>query len=185
MLHMKQKCYNMEILTLLLRNSNHVRGMAKELKTNPMTVLRATRELFEGNVVDYRQEGKNKVYFLKKTSEARAYVIMNETYKFIKLIKKYPELRKITDKIQKNKRIKLAILFGSYAKGLAKDESDIDIYVETTVQKIKQELEQIDSKLSIKIGKYNKSSLLIKEIEKNHVIIKGIEEYYEKNRFFE
>lgn len=30
---------------------------------------------------------------------------------------------------------------------------------------------------------YNKESLLIKEIERNHVIIKGIEIYYEKINF--
>ena len=43
----------------------------------------------------------------------------------------------------------------------------------------------LDSKLSIKIGKYDKNNNLIKEIEKNHVIIKGVDEYYEKNKFFE
>ena len=42
-----------------------------------------------------------------------------------------------------------------------------------------------DTKLSIKIGKYDKSNLLIKEILKNHIIIIGVERYYEKNRFFE
>ena len=48
-----------------------------------------------------------------------------------------------------------------------------------------KDLEIFDSKLSIKIGKYDKKSLLIKEIEKNHIIIKGVEEFYEKTNFFE
>ena len=78
----------------------------------------------------------------------------------------------------------MIILFGSYAKGTPKKDSDIDIYLETNDNNVKTRVKETNSKLSIKIGKYNKSSLLIKEIEKNKVIIKGMEVYYEKNNFF-
>ncbi|MBI4447428.1 nucleotidyltransferase domain-containing protein, partial [Candidatus Woesearchaeota archaeon] len=81
--------------------------------------------------------------------------------------------------------IRLAILFGSYAKGTANKESDIDIYIDTKDANLKEEVELISSKISVKIGKYNKESLLIKEIEKAHVIIKGVELYYEKNKLFD
>ncbi|MBU0959512.1 MAG: nucleotidyltransferase domain-containing protein, partial [Nanoarchaeota archaeon] len=98
---------------------------------------------------------------------------------------KHSFLRKIVEKIQKDKKIKLAILFGSYVKGLEKKDSDIDIYIETNNKKVKQDLELIDSKINVKIGKYDKENLLIKEIEKDHVIIKGVEEFYERNNFFD
>ena len=75
---------------------------------------------------------------------------------------------------------KLIILFGSYAKNIAKPESDIDIYLETEDQNIKKKTEEINSKLSVKIGAFNKDSLLIKEIIKNHVILKGAERFYEQ-----
>jgi predicted nucleotidyltransferase len=78
----------------------------------------------------------------------------------------------------------LALLFGSYAKGLEKDDSDSDLYIETKSKKTKEELESSDTRLSIKIGDYNQQSSLAKEIEKNHVIIKGVERYYEKTGFF-
>ena len=94
-------------------------------------------------------------------------------------------LRRVIELIKKNDKIRLAILFGSYAKGIAAKDSDIDIYIDTKDAKLKEEAEQIDSKISVKIGSYNKDSLLIKEIEKNHVIIKGTELYYEKNKFFD
>ena len=43
----------------------------------------------------------------------------------------------------------------------------------------------LDARVSVKLGKYDSNNILIKEIEKNHVIIKGVEEYYQKNvRFF-
>ncbi|MEK6952532.1 MAG: nucleotidyltransferase domain-containing protein [Nanoarchaeota archaeon] len=181
---MEHKDYKLEIVDELMRGSNHVRSIAKKLKINHMAIVRKIKELEKENVVDYKEEGKNKKYFLKNTIEARNCMIITENYKLTQLLKKYPVLRGIVEKIQKDNRFKLAIFFGSYAKGIAKLESDIDIYIETNDLEIKKELSRFDTKLSIKIGKYEKSNLLIMEIEKNHVIIKGAEIYYEKNKFF-
>ena len=185
MLHMEQKDYKLEIINELLKGENHIRGTAKSLHINHMTIIRKIKELSEENVVDFKQKGKNKVYFLKKSVEAKSFALMAEGYKLTRILGKYPPLRGIIEKIQKNKDIKLAILFGSFAKGIAKQDSDIDVYIETMNSKLKREIEKISTRLSIKIGRYDKSNLLIKEIEKNHIIIKGIEEYYEKNGFFD
>jgi predicted nucleotidyltransferase len=181
---MEQKDYTMEIVLELLKKENHVRGIAKALGTNHMTISRRIKELHKKNIVDYNEQGKNKTYFLKKTAEAKAYLMMAEHYKFVKTLEKYGSLRIVVDKIQKNKKIELALLFGSYAKGLAKHESDIDIYLDTTDRKIKQEIESVDAKASVKIGEFSADNLLIKEIIKNHVILKGGERYYEKIGFF-
>ncbi len=185
MLHMEQKDYKLEIIDGLLKNPNHIREIAKKLSINHMTITRKIKELRAGNIVDYKTQGKNKVYFLKKNIESKNFVYVTENYKLIRILKKYPHLRSIIEKIQKNKKIKLAVLFGSYAKRIAKPNSDIDIYIETKNQNIKKEIQIINTKLSIKIGGFDLSSLLIKEIIKNHIIIKGIEEFYEKNKFFE
>ena len=182
---MEQKDYKLEIIEKLLQDNNHVRGLAKELKTNHMNIQRKIKELEKENVVDYKEEGKNKVYFLKSNIESKTYAFKTENYKLLKFLRKNPEFRNIIDKIQKDERIKLCILFGSYAKGIEKKESDIDIYIDTQDEKIKKDIKSINMRLSVKIGKYDKSSLLIKEIEKNHVIIKGVEEYYGKSKFFE
>ena len=72
------------------------------------------------------------------------------------------------------------MLFCSYAKGLAKKDSDIDIYIETKNRNVKKSIEDIHSKISVKIGIFDIKSLLIKEIIKDHIIIKGIEVFYEK-----
>ena len=183
MLHMSQICY--KITEQLLRNNNHIRGLAKLLSINQMTILRKINELYDENIVDYKIEGKNKVFFLKKTLEAKQFACIAELNKLFGLLRKYPKLRLIIDRIKRHPEIRLAILFGSYAKGLAKKQSDIDIYIETKNKKIKEEIAAMNSKINIKIGTYDKKNLLIKEIEKNHVIIKGVEEYFEKNEFFD
>lgn len=182
---MSQNDYNVKIVEALLKSKNHIRGLARLLNTNQTTIARKVKELFKNNIVDFKQEGKNKVIFLKKTLEAKQYTCQVEAQKLLEILKRYPYLRRIFELIKKNRKISLAILFGSYAKSIAKKESDIDIYIDTINKKLKEEIELIDSKISVKIGKYDKESLLIREIEKNHVIIKGIEIYYEKNKFFD
>lgn len=181
---MEHKNYKYEIIEFLLRKKGYVRELAKIIGISHMTISRKMKELLKENVVDFSREGKNKVYFLKKTIEAKTYAYITENYKLLKLIEKYPDLRRILEKIQKDKRINMAIMFGSYAKGKAKERSDIDIFIETKNQKIKEEIQDIDSRVSVKIGEYKKGDLF-KEIDKNHVIIKGVKEYYEKNGFFE
>lgn len=169
----------------LLKGENHIRGLAKALNTNQTTISRKVQDLYKQNIVDFKQEGKNKVIFIKKTLEAQEFLYIVEMSKLLQTLKKYPLLRRIIEKIKERENIDLTILFGSYAKGSANKESDIDIYIDTDKAKIKEEVESIDSKISVKIGNYNKDSLLIKEIEKNHVIIRGVEIYYKKNKFFD
>ena len=180
---MEQKDYKMEVVLLLLKKPNHIRAMARELKTNHMLILRKTKELEKENVVDFKEEGKNKTYFLKKTVEAREHILTAEHYKLTRTLFSYPGLRLIVEKIQNDRSIRLAMFFGSYAKGFAKKDSDIDVYIETKNTEIKKSLEMTDTKLSIKIGEYRRENNLIKEMEKEHVIIKGVEDYYEKQIF--
>jgi predicted nucleotidyltransferase len=78
----------------------------------------------------------------------------------------------------------MIILFGSFASLTANDDSDIDVFAQTQKKDLKKALESINSRLSIKIGTFDVNSLLIKEIIKNHVILKGVETYYERVGFF-
>jgi len=173
------------ILNVLFGEEIHARALAKRLDINHMTVMRNLKELVSENVLEFRKEGRNKVFFLKKNMEARNYELISELYKLNKTLEKYPELRKTIKNIQQNKEIELAVLFGSYARGTANKNSDIDVFIETKDRNLKKELELLNSRLSVKIGEYDRSSPLIKEIEKNHVIIKGAEIFYEKIGFLQ
>jgi len=183
---MVQNRNNMElnIILLLLRGGLHLRAIAKNLKESHSTVLRKINNLLEENVLDYKMEGRNKIFYIKKNIQAKNYVFNAERYKLIKLLRKYPKLSIIVEDVLKNVNEKLIILFGSYAKFKAKKESDIDIYIETENKKIRTKLEMLYSKLSVKIGKFNLNSNLAKEIIKNHVILRGVEEFYDKINFF-
>ncbi len=182
---MEQRNYELEIVLALLKKETHVRALAKQIGVNHMTISRKIKSLLEDNVVDFNEQGKNKIYFLKKTSEAKSFIFMAENYKLNQTLKKYPLLRGVIQEVQESKKIKIAILFGSYAKGIPHKDSDIDVYLETSDFKLKEEIESLNTRLNVKIGKYNKGNLLMNEIEKNHIIIKGVEKFYEHSKFFE
>jgi len=135
-------------------------------------------------VLDYEIEGKNHVYFIKKNLIAKSFILNAENYKFIKLLKKYISLEPIFKDIIEKCPDKMIILFGSYAKFIPKNDSDIDIYVETTDKNLKENIQIINNLLGVKIGEFNPNDLLIKEIIKNHIIIQGGETFYERLGFF-
>lgn len=184
---MVQKGNNLklEIILHLLKGEDHIRGTAKNLEESHTTVLRRLNELLEDNVIGYRLEGRNKVCCIKRNLKSRNYVFNAEHYKQIKLLRKYPELNVIAEDVLEECDEDLIIIFGSYANFSAQKNSDIDIYVETRDRKVKNELESIHSRISVKIGSFDLNSPLIKEIIKNHVILKGVEEFYEKIKFFD
>jgi len=181
----KRNNIDLEIILTLLKGESHLREIARQLNESHSTILRKLNMLAEDNIIDYKINGRNKIFFIKKNIQAKNYVFNAERYKFIKLIKAYPELGIIIEDILDKIKQKQIILFGSYAKFLAKSQSDIDIYIQTQNLKIKEETEIINSKIRVKIGDFDLKSNLIKEIIKNHIILRGVDEFYEKIEFFE
>ncbi len=182
LVHMVQKRDNLEmsIIELLLRADNHVRGIAKKLNESHSTVLRKLNNLKKENVVDSRKEGRNKIFFLKKNLVSKTYILQAELHKLTKLLRHNQELGILFEEVLKKTNEKLIVLFGSYAKGLAKKDSDIDIYIETKKRDIKRAVEDIHPRINVKIGTFDRQSPLIREIIKDHVILRGVEVFYGK-----
>jgi predicted nucleotidyltransferase len=183
---MVQKRNNMdsEIILSLLNGGLHLRDIARRLGGSHSTIMRKLNVLVNENVLDYKFEGKNKVFFVKKNLQAKNYVFNAERYKLMKLVNEYPEIGVIIDDVLKKSGERLIVLFGSYAKFEARGGSDIDLYIETSDKKTKGRIESINSGINVKIGNFDMKSPLIKEIIKNHIILRGTEEFYEKTGFF-
>jgi len=176
--------YTYEIILRLLKKEMHGREIAKELKTSLTRVQSILTELRNTNILDYKVEGKNHIYFIKINLQSKLFILNAENYKLIKILRKYPILEPIFKEITEKCPEKIIILFGSYAKFIPKKDSDIDIYIDTTDNKIKDKIKNIYNNLSIQTRKFDTEDLLIKEIVKNHIIIQGGEIFYEKLKFF-
>jgi predicted nucleotidyltransferase len=168
----------------LYKTPTHVRELSRQLNISLTKTQAILKMLLDSNVVDYAFEGKNQVYFVKRNIFARTSLILAENYTLLQLILKYPRLESLFKEIMLKSPDTMIILFGSYAKLIPKKDSDIDIYIDTEDKTLKDKLKLISETLSIKIGTFNTDDLLIQEIIKNHVIIQGVEKYYEKIKFF-
>lgn len=174
----------MEAILLLLRGERHLRGIAKELGWPHSTVMRRLNVLVSENVLDFKQEGKNKVFSIKDSLQAKNLTFNAERYKLLKLFRKYPDIVVIADGLMRKLHDGMIVLFGSYARFSAKKGSDIDVYIGTSDKKAKEIAESLNSRINAKIGSFDTNSYLIREIIKNHVIIRGVEEFYEKAGIF-
>ena len=88
----KRDNIDLDIILLLVKGEAHLREIARMLGESHSTVLRRVNKLVKENVLGYKREGKNKIFFIKNNLQAKNYVFSAERYKLIKLLKKYPEL---------------------------------------------------------------------------------------------
>ena len=176
--HMFQKQNDLLIVNALIGGEGHVRHLAHITGLSPSTIARIVNELSLKGVVDFREEGKNKICFLKRTPEAEAFIFMAEHYRRF-LFLKNDHLRRLVKQILSITSEELVIIFGSQVRGDATAESDVDIYVETEDSNLRNRLQNLFKSLSVKIGHFDKESPLGKEIIKNHVILRGVERFYQ------
>lgn len=167
-----------DLLLALQRRPRHGRELAKDIKQPTATVARKLKELEEERIIDHEAQGRNSVYSIKRGLPSIKALVSAENVRFLQLLEKHPFLMPVCEQILAKTDAPLVMLFGSYAKGREKPDSDIDIYVET--RKDIDGLRNIFGKLSIKRGTFNTDAALLKEIIKDHVIIRGAERYYEQ-----
>ena len=128
--HVVQNLTN-EIILILPRGPLHTRGIADTLERSHATVMRRLQEMVKANILDFATEGKNKVYFLKKSIEGRENTAMGAgNTKQSQSIDTYPT-RGVVRAVVDLQDVHLALIFGSYARGAAHDRSDIDLFIES------------------------------------------------------
>ena len=154
----------LQIITEIQKEPRHIRELEKVLKIPKSTISDKLKELYGQNIVDFKEFGRNKQFFLKSSFDSINYQILVEQYKVNQLFEKYPRIKVIIKEILDVTKEEMVIIFGSYAKLTATEKSDIDIFVNTNSKKLKEEIEQINSKVSVKIGDINLKSILNNEI---------------------
>ena len=105
----------------------HASKIAQLLQLPQKTVARKLKYLEEVKFLQYSREGKNKYYFLDiQESFTFSLLEMVENYKELQFYSGYPAHSLFFRELS---LVSSAILFGSYAKGLAKPHSDLDVVI--------------------------------------------------------
>jgi len=168
-------------------NEYYIREIERILKISPRTSQLILEDLEKKTILESKLRGKIKNYKLKKNQIAKEYLIFAEEYKRISFLQKNELIKEIITKV--NPYIKgIGLIFGSFAKGIEKKDSDLDIFLIGEYDK--KEIKNISKNYGIEISIKNypvkifddniNKDILIKEVIKNHIIFKNSEEFIEK-----
>lgn len=126
----------MKILRNIYENPGiNVSELIKKTKTSPNRVLEYINELEEFEVLERTKENRKKLpvrnLYIKWDSELTLHILsLVEINKKQKIIKKYKKLRTIKKQLcPLLQRGNFCIIYGSYARGGAEKDSDIDLLV--------------------------------------------------------
>ena len=153
--------------------------LARKTNNNQKTTYRYLEELTKESILETRTQGKNKLYRLHKNNKelTKQFLQIIEHAKTYYFYKTKPAIKLILEELKSN--IKgTTILFGSQANNTNNELSDIDLYIigSYNKDKIKEIEKTYNIKIDIKQAKTYEENTLTKEIRKNHIIIKGVEE---------
>jgi DNA polymerase sigma len=160
--------------------------MAKLIGTSHVTLLPHLKRLEEQKILYSEKAGKNKQYLLNKDNIlTKHYLAVTEELATIEYLEKNFFIKKLAEHLNSIDTTNPLILFGSYAKDYATEESDIDLFCIGELNKdqtnqIKKFEATFGKKINIKTAtteNFNTGlrtgDLLIKEIIKNHIILRN------------
>jgi len=194
---MKEKYYNekqLRILSLYATDYTakfHLRRIARAIKADTKTTSINLKKLEDSGIIISEKTGKHKEFMLNfSNSFTRYFLIMAEIYRNIEFLRKNFRIRKIFEMIEN--KAEVIILFGSYAKGSATEESDLDVLIidgdldSKTAEKIENLYGIKLSPISLTKKEFTRmqknKEVFFKEILAAHIILKGFEFFVETTR---
>ncbi len=176
----------LDLFTRGVGKEYYVREMGKLLSVSPRTSQLNLEELERAGVLEAATRGKIKLYRLRNNEIAKEYIKLVEVFKKIRFLEKHELIREIVSKIDSHID-GIGIIFGSYAKGIEKKNSDLDIFIAGSYKR--KEFEKISKLFGVTISVKNYSlnvferefgkDILIKEMLNNRVVFHGIEKFAE------
>ena len=118
----------LSIFTNGFERDYYIREVQKLLKISPRTAQLILNNLEKRTILESKSRGKIKIYKIKKNIIAKQYLVLAENYKKIRFLEQKPLIKQIIEKIMPFVD-GVMVVFGSYAKNLEKNNSDLDIFI--------------------------------------------------------
>ncbi len=180
---------DLKVLSLFTNGYNkeyYIREVEHLLSISSRTALITLAKLETIGILNSKMRGKIKLYAYNSSIIAREYSILAEQYKKIHFLECNTVIKEIIEKLEPCVN-GMVVIFGSYAKGLQKKDSDLDICIAGSCDKVL--IEQIGKRYGIEINikqypldiftKYLRETddILIKEVIEHHVLINNAEAF--------
>ena len=172
---------DLRILCLFTKGYNkelYIREVGKLLGISSRTALVTLDKLERKGILESKTRGKIKVYTIKKISISKEYFLLTEQYKKIHFLEKSHLIKEILEKLDDILK-GIVVIFGSYAKGIQKEDSDLDLFIvgKYDEDKIKEVGHKYGIEINIKsypmkiFEKEINEDILLKEVAENHILI--------------
>jgi len=178
---------DLKILTLFTKEYNreyYIREIEKLIAVSSRTSLVTLAKLEKKGILESKTKGKIKLYSIKKSTISREYFLLTEQYKKIKFMEKNHLIKEILEKTDEFMQ-GIIVIFGSYAKEIQKEDSDLDLFIVGKYEEDK--IKNVGKKYGININiksypmkifkKEIHQDILLREIIGNHILIKGTEKF--------
>jgi len=160
----------------------YIREVEKLLEVSSRTALVTLAKLEKRGILESKTKGKIKTYSIKKSSLSMEFFLLTEQYKKIQFMEKNHLVKEVLEKADEFMQ-GIVIVFGSYAKGMQKEDSDLDLFIVGTFdeKKIKETGNKYGLDINIKsypmdiFEKEIHNDILLKEVIDNHILIKDTE----------
>lgn len=169
---------NLEVISLYRTSYGkrfYLREISKLAKLPLKTSQNALSILEKAKILNSKKEGKNKYFSLnRKNIAAKSMLLQAEIYKTDQFVEKYPQFKMFLKSIKTTSPI---IVFGSFAKFTADQNSDLDLLVisekELRLPFHLLPFQPHEIKMTEKTFRkaLERQEDLIKEIEENHIIL--------------
>lgn len=147
----------------------HVRQIARMTNMNRQTVSETLKRMESERVLDSEISGRNKLYFINKSNQKAKILLANaENAKKIDICKK-KEISRLVDYMDTTATV---LLFGSYAKGVERENSDIDLLI--IGRKIDFKSFEKETGSEVQTFEMSEKEFLDKLIKKDHLVIEAV-----------
>ncbi len=162
----------------------YIREVERLLRISPRTSQLILEDLENKGIIESKIRGKIKLYALKINELSRRYLTFVEQYKSMVFMEKNLLVKEIAEKITPFIE-GIGIIFGSYAKGMARKGSDLDIFIAGNYKK--EEIKKVSRNLGIEMSikcyplktfeKNINQDILLREISDNHIVFLNAEQF--------
>jgi len=162
----------------------YIREICTYLPLSHGTAQTILVRLEQKRVLASSQRGRTRLFRIKPGEIARQYFVLAEIYKKIRFLEENPYVSEIMNKVSSYAE-GTVLLFGSYARGNATEESDIDIFVAGTIDE--REAAKIEKLYDVEVNTVvyptdafasrDRVDPLVIEVKRNHIVWKNAESF--------
>ena len=183
----------LKVLNLFLDlNKHYFAEISRKTRLTRPRTLRVLKKFVRINILKTKTEANIKYYFLNKNPIVYSILSIVEYNKTINFLENNKRLKRALEMFRsKYREYLIMLIFGSYVKGYATKNSDVDLllikekFSKIDIKKIEEIIEIVNGRTGLKmspylirINEFKQKKGFVQEIIENHILLDGAELFF-------